>query len=375
MADLALKTMLHDRVRLIITVSGVAFAVTLVLVQVGLFIGLLDNAALTINHMSADIWVTSRNTPNIDFPSTFSETYVQRVRSVPGVARADNLILAFVNMSLPSGAKENVIVYALEDFSAWNLPWDVVEGNLADLRRGDYMFLDDAATRRFGAFAVGEYREILNYRVKLIGRTRNILSFTTTPLAFMNYFTAQAINPSQLRGKSTYILVRLAPGADPAAVRAEIRRRLPYNDVYTTADGAARSRDYWVKSTGLGLNMFVTVFLGCLVGVIVVTQTLYTSTMEHLKEFGTVKAIGGSNRDIYSILAKQALIAAVVGFVIGAAQSFAMRPLIGKINLKLIIDPQFTAIVFVGTVVMCLAAALVSFRKVAGIDPAMVFRT
>ena len=375
MADLALKTMLHDRVRLIITVSGVAFAVTLVLVQVGLFIGLLDNAALTINHMSADIWVTSRNTPNIDFPSTFSETYVQRVRSVPGVARADNLILAFVNMSLPGGAKENVIVYALEDFSAWNLPWDVVEGNLADLRRGDYMFLDDAATRRFGAFAVGEYREILNYRVKLIGRTRNILSFTTTPLAFMNYFTAQAINPSQLRGKSTYILVRLAPGADPAAVQAEIRRRLPYNDVYTKADWAARSRDYWVKSTGLGLNMFVTVFLGCLVGVIVVTQTLYTSTMEHLKEFGTVKAIGGSNRDIYSILAKQALIAAVVGFVIGAAQSFAMRPLIGKINLKLIIDPQFTAIVFVGTVVMCLAAALVSFRKVAGIDPAMVFRT
>ena len=375
MADLALKTMLHDRVRLIITVSGVAFAVTLVLVQVGLFIGLLDNAALTINHMSADIWVTSRNTPNIDFPSTFSETYVQRVRSVPGVARADNLILAFVNMSLPGGAKENVIVYALEDFSAWNLPWGVVEGNLADLRRGDYMFLDDAATRRFGAFAVGEYREILNYRVKLIGRTRNILSFTTTPLAFMNYFTAQAINPSQLRGKSTYILVRLAPGADPAAVQAEIRRRLPYNDVYTKADWAARSRDYWVKSTGLGLNMFVTVFLGCLVGVIVVTQTLYTSTMEHLKEFGTVKAIGGSNRDIYSILAKQALIAAVVGFVIGAAQSFAMRPLIGKINLKLIIDPQFTAIVFVGTVVMCLAAALVSFRKVAGIDPAMVFRT
>lgn len=375
MADLALKTMFHDRTRLVITLAGVAFAVTLVLVQVGLFVGLLDNAALTINHMSADLWVTSHNTPNIDFPSTFSETYVQRVRSVPGVARADNLILAFMTMSLPTGAKESVMIYALEDFAAWNLPWKVEEGNPADLRRGDYMILDDAATRRFGPFKVGQYRELANYRVKLIGRTRDHLSFTTTPLAFMNYFTLQAVNPSMLRGKATYIVVRLAPGADPAAVRAEIRRRLPYNDVYTKAEWAKRSRDYWVKSTGLGLNMFVTVFLGCLVGVVVVAQTLYTSTMEHLKEFGTVKAIGGSNRDIYAILAKQALIAAVIGFVIGALQSFAMRPVIDAINLKLIIDPKLTVAVFVGTVFLCLGAALLSFRKVASIDPAMVFRT
>jgi putative ABC transport system permease protein len=96
--------------------------------------------------------------------------------------------------------------------------------------------------------------------------------------------------------------------------------------------------------------------------------------MEHIKEFGTVKAIGGGNLDIYRILAKQASIAAVAGFVLGALMAYAMRPAIMKIDLKLIIPPAFVAIVFAGAVAMCLAAAMISFKKVASIDPALVFR-
>lgn len=99
--DLATKSLLHDKLRFLITVSGVAFAVTLVFVQVGLFIGLMDNATLTIEQIDADLWITSHNTPNIDFAHTFPETYVKRVRSVPGVARADNLIVWFMNVNLP----------------------------------------------------------------------------------------------------------------------------------------------------------------------------------------------------------------------------------------------------------------------------------
>ena len=137
---------------------------------------------------------------------------------------------------------------------------------------------------------------------------------------------------------------------------------------------ARRSRAYWVVSTGLGMNMGITVFLGVLVGIVVVAQTLYTSAVEHVKEFGTVKAIGGSNFDIYRILGEQALLAALVGFVLGAGLSFAMRPLMAKLFLTVLITPGFTAAVFVGTVLMCLGAAMLSFRRVAGIDPALVFR-
>jgi putative ABC transport system permease protein len=165
---------------------------------------------------------------------------------------------------------------------------------------------------------------------------------------------------------TTYILVKLAPGADAEAVRAEIRRRLPHNDVYTRAEFSTRSRDYWIESTGIGLNIYLAVFLGCLVGLLVVAQTLYSSTLEHLKEFGTVKAIGGGNGEIYKILCQQALL--------GLGISHALGQVVRELDLRLVISDALTGGVFAGALVVCLGAAVLSFRKVASIDPAMVFR-
>jgi putative ABC transport system permease protein len=250
----------------------------------------------------------------------------------------------------------------------------VTEGDLSDLRRGNYLFLDESAKKRFGEFHVGEYREMIGHRFKIIGKTRDALSFSTTPIVFLDFRRAQEMSPDELQGNTTYILVRLAPGADVEAVRREIQRRLPHNDVHTGPEWASQSRRYWVESTGLGLNLAMTIFLGCLVGVVVVAQTLYASTMEHIKEFGTVKAIGGSNLDIYRILAEQATISAIVGFLLGSGFSWLLGPAMAKIDLKLIISPSFAAIVGVGTLILCLAAAMISFRKVARIDPALVFR-
>src|SRR4029450_7338675 len=96
MVSLARRNLWHDRLRFAITVAGVSFAVTLILVQVGLFMGLLGKSTVTIENASADIWVTSKETPNVDFAHTFPETTVLRVRGVPGVARAGNLMGAFM---------------------------------------------------------------------------------------------------------------------------------------------------------------------------------------------------------------------------------------------------------------------------------------
>jgi putative ABC transport system permease protein len=334
----------------------------------------MENASLTIERIDADLWVTARNTPNVDFSNTFPETLVNRVRSVPGVARADNLIVWFGRVSLPTGANENAVIYALDDFGRWGLPWRLEAGDPRDLRRGKYVILDDSATKRFGPFRVGDYREINGQRLKIIGRTREAKSFTTNPIAFMDYRVAQSLTRQELHNRTTYIVVKLAPGADAGAVADEIRRRLPYNDVRSRGEWASRSESYWTDSTGLGLNMIMTVFLGCVVGVVVVAQTLYTSTMEHIKEFATVKAIGGTNRDIYAILGKQAAIAAVAGFALGAALAYALRPAMAGIDLKLIIAPRLAASVFVGTLALCVGAAALSFRKVARLDPAIVFR-
>lgn len=374
MVDLASKMLLHEKPRFATTVFGVSFSVALVLIQVGLFFGLLDNASITIEHTDADLWITSRSTPNVDFGHAFSERRVHRVRAIPGVARADNLIVAFMNIALPSGAEESTLVYALSDFGKWGLPWDVDQGDVADLRRGSYFMIDESSARRFGSFAVGDKREVFGKRLAIIGKTKDAKSFTTTPISFLDYDTAQALSPL-LRENTTYILVKLAPGADVETVRAEIQARLPFNDVFTKAEWRERSRSYWLENTGIGFSMYLTVFLGCLVGIVVVAQTLYASTMEHLREFGTVKAIGGSNWDIYRIVAKQAALAAVIGFVLGVIPALIARPLMARADLHLALTPAFVAFVFIGTIVLCLGASLLSFRKIASIDPSLVFRT
>ncbi|MGP0070296.1 MAG: ABC transporter permease [Isosphaeraceae bacterium] len=374
MIDLALKMLLDEKARFAATVLGVGFAAALVLIQVGIFFGLLENASITIDKIDADLWITSRNAPNVDFGNPFPEGYVQRVRSIPGVARADNLIVWYAIVALPTGAKESIVYYGLEDFPAWRFPWDVESGDPADLRRGRYMMLDTSAERRFGPFQAGDYREVSGQRLKIIGRTRQALSFTTSPIAFLDYRLAQSLSPYDLDGRTTFIVVRLGPGADVSAVRREIRDRLPYNDVYSKDEWASRSRGYWIESTGLGLTLFLTVALGALVGVVIVAQTLYASTTEHLTEFGTVKALGGGNLTVYGIIAEQASFAAALGYGLALAMSLGLGPVLERFDMRMTVSPTLAALVFVGTQALCLGAASLSFRKVASLDPAIVFR-
>jgi putative ABC transport system permease protein len=374
MIDLALKMLLDDKIRFAITVLGVGFAVALVLTQVGLFFGLLENASITIDKLDADLWVMARNTPNVDFANPFPESYVQRVRSIPGVARADNLIVWYAVVALPSGAKESVIYYGLEDFARWHFPWNVASGSVANLRRGRFVMLDDSAEHRFGQFRPGDHREFQGRRLKIIGKTREARSFTTSPMAFLDYQLAQTLSPEELDRRTTFIIVKLRPGVDAGAVLREIRRRLPYNDVYTKAEWAEVSRRYWIESTGLGLTIFLTVFLGALVGVVIVAQTLYASTTEHLPEYGVVKALGGRNGDICGIIAEQASFAAVLGFALGVALTHALGPTLAWLDMKLMLTPMLYATVFLGTQALCLGASTLSFRKIASLDPAIVFR-
>ena len=223
MVDLARKNLLHDKLRFLITVSGVAFAVTLVFVQVGLFLGLLDNASVTIEHIAADLWVTSRNTPNVDFSHPFPENALQRVRSIPGVARADNLIVWFMNIALPSGAQEGTLVYALEDFTRWNLPWKRRAGRPrrpaarplhVPRRLGDQALRPVRGRRlpRGPAPAPEDHRP--HARRAVVHHHADRRSWTTA--------WRRQLNPDELGGQTTYILVKLAPGADLEAVRAEI---------------------------------------------------------------------------------------------------------------------------------------------------------
>lgn len=374
MVDLAFKSLLHDKARFALTVAGVGFSVMLVLVQVGLFLGMLDNASLIIDKTDADIWIASKNTPNVDFGHAFPDRAVDRVRTTPGIARADNLIVFYYMVALPSGREENTIGYAMRDLRAWGLPWRVLEGDVDDLKRGPYLMVDESAQKRLDRFQVGDPWEIGRRRVQIVGKTEQALSFTTVPVIFLDFDLAQALAPEVLQSKTMYVVAKLSPNADAAAVKAELARRLPYNDVWTRSEWREKTRMYWVINVGLGFNMLLTVGLGCLVGVAVVAQTLYTATVKQLPELGTLKAIGAANLDIYKMLGRQALICAVLGYAVGVAPAYAVKLLVAGMDLKVLMPAWLVTVVFAGTVLLCLAAASVSFSRVARLDPALVFR-
>ncbi len=252
-------------------------------------------------------------------------------------------------------------------------------GEIGDLRRGPYFFLDESADRRFSPIRVGGYRERLGRRFRIVGRTAGALSFTTTPIASMDVSRLRELQPGVLTSRTHYMLVCLAPGADPATVRAALRRQLPYHDVLPCAEWAERPRRYCILSIGLGFNMYLTVLLGALVGVVIVAQVLYGATMERLPGFGTLMATGGSTSDIYGILAgilaKQAVLVAIAGCVAAELPAWLLRPALHRDGLKLIIPVSVHAAAAMGAIALCLAAPMILFRKVARLDPALVFRT
>jgi putative ABC transport system permease protein len=123
------------------------------------------------------------------------------------------------------------------------------------------------------------------------------------------------------------------------------------------------------------MNMGLTMFLGILVGVTVVAQTLYAATLEHVREFGTMKAMGASNGHILGLIATQAAAAAIVGYLVAWPCIYAVRFGARQLALDVAVTPAAAATVFVGALMLCLSASFVTFRKIASIDPAIVFRT
>jgi putative ABC transport system permease protein len=118
--------------------------------------------------------------------------------------------------------------------------------------------------------------------------------------------------------------------------------------------------------------LFAGALLGVIVGTVIVAQTLYSSTKDHLYEFATLRAIGCSNRYIYRVIVWQALLNAVIGFGLAAIIGFIVVRLTAKSALPIVITPDLVAALFLLTVVMCVGSAITAIIRVVRIDPVMV---
>ncbi len=373
MSILAWKNLLHDKVRLVVTLTGIVFALVLIAVQFGMFLGFLDTSANVVEHNQADLWISAPGIPHVNGGSPIDESKRWKALSVPGVETAVNYIVFFLNWKLPNGAFESCQIVGFDIDSGLGQPWDLVEGSLDDLRGQDTVMIDVLYKRKLGVQKIGDTLELNNKRVRVVGFTKGIRSFTTAPYVFASFKNAQ--NYMGLpEAKTVFILVKTKPGADLAAAKAGLIAAVPNVAVFAHQEMLDRTRAYWVFGTGAGTTTLLGAVLGLLVGIVVVAQTIYSATLDHLREFGTLKAMGATNGQIYRVIIVQALLAAVMGYVLGIAIALLVVQSTANTDLLIKLPPQIAVGIFGVTLLMCISASMLSIRKATSIDPAMVFR-
>lgn len=370
---IARKNLFHDKVRLTITLVGISFSVVLILVQMGIYLGMMENTASIINHTEADLWITARNNRNFDFSLPFPEYRENKAKAVQGVAWVKKMILVWSLMKLKEGGSENVEIVGFDPESGIGGPWHMVEGSVKDVKYPRGVIIDESSFPKLGRMEIGDFRELFNKKVRVVGICRGAKRITTAPILFTSYKTAQEVNP-WLADNTVFVLVKVADGVDVRLVQQRLKSVMEMEDVYTRKEFARATQMYWTLNTGIGLGFGFTILMGIMVGAVIVSQTIYSSTIEHLREFGTLKALGAENRTVYGIILRQALLSGILGYCIGVGINFVVaEAYVG--GGQIVVQPwQLFAADLVITLITCVSASLVSVRKAMQVDPMEVFR-
>jgi putative ABC transport system permease protein len=372
-ASIARRNLFHDRIRLAVTLTGIVFSVVLATIQLGLFLGFQRATSDVIDRSGADLWVVSRGATHLESSVAFTEQQCFRAKSVSGVDAVQKHIVQFGQWKRPDGAQESVMLIGFDTAGRMGRPWNVVAGRVEDLELADTVTVDELYKDKLGITHLGQEVEIGGYRARVVAFTRGIRTFTTAPPVFTSFKNAQ--NYFGLRqDQTTYLLAALQPGADPASARQAIAARLGEVDVHTTEQWSRTQRNYWMFGTGAGITVLIAAALGLLVGVVVVAQTIYAATVDHIREFGTLKAMGATNGYIYGVILRQALTSGLLGYVVGIGIALAVSYGSLQGSPAILVPPALVAALFALTMTMCAAASMVSINKVTRLDPAMVFR-
>jgi putative ABC transport system permease protein len=373
MPPLAQRNLFHDKVRLTVTLTGIVFSVVLIVVQLGLFFGFTTATSNLIDHSGADLWITSKNVPYVEQGVAFSERKLNQVRAVPGVADAQKIIAHWTQWKRHDGGEDSVQIVGINVDDSLERPWNLVEGRVEDLKSPDAIILDELYKSKLGVTRVGEVFEIGGHRARIVGFTRGIRSFTTSPYVFTTFKNAQNYTGTR-EDQTMFILVKVAPGASLEQVRRGLLDHIKDVEVFTTAEFSHMTTFYWMFTTGAGVAVLIAAVLGLVVGFVVVAQTIYATTMDHIREYGTLKAMGAPNSYVYKVIMKQAAMSAVIGYALGMIVSGFVVHASQAGGAAILMSPSMAGGMFFVTLLMCVGAALVSINKVTRIDPATVFK-
>jgi putative ABC transport system permease protein len=385
MGWVALRMLTGDRSKYLGLIFGVSFATLLMAQQVSVFIGIMARtASQVIDVRDADIWVMDDKVRYIDEVPGLPDTDLDRVRGVSGVAWAVRLYKGQVRARLEGGQFRNVILFGLDDDTLVGAPREMVAGQLSDLGQPDavvvdtagyeYMWPEDVPQLAATGYRLGKVFEMNDRRAVLVGVCKASAPFTTLPVLYTRYSQAAVYVPRE-RDLMTFVLASAAPGEDRQEVCDRIRAETG-RAALTRQQFFWKTIVYFLGSTGIPVNFGITIALGFIVGVAVAGQTFYLFTVENLRQFGALKAMGVSNPRLVGMILLQGLVVGGAGYGIGIGLTALFFESTGHLTYLAGLHLHWEVMAGTGAAVLLIIvlASLLSIRRVLVLEPAMVFR-
>lgn len=369
---LAYRNLFHDRLSFAVTIVGIVFSVVLVAVQTGIYLGSEKKISAILDAAPADLWIVPLGTKSYDDPTPLTGRERHMALSTPGVANAEDMVVSFAKWRKPAGGQTTILLVGSEQVSDSPLPWNIQNGSRAALEAPNTVAIDQSYFPDLGIEGVNSEAEINGVNVEVAATTKRIRSFTTLPFVFTSIENARRLSGVE-QNQATYERVLLTPDADIEEVRAEITKRLPDTEVLTQTEFVKRSQSYWLFQTGAGAALIAGAILGLIVGIVIVAQTLYSSTKDHINEFATLRALGAGRGYIVKVILMQAVLSGFIGFSLGFFLSLGVIRAAQDTKLTVVMTPELAVTLFAVTIGMCVFAAISAIVKVVRIDPAVVF--
>ncbi len=372
MAGIGLQMMFHEKLKLAGTLFGVVFAVVLGNFQSGTFLALLGKNRMFVENAKADIWITPPGTRQFQGGKPLTDSQLNRARATPGVAWVEPLVLQTAQVQLPNGGSEPISLVGARAPLYVGGPWNLVSGSTAALDQPNAVIFEDAEREKMGGLNLGSLREVSGHRVQVVGFTWGLLPFAPA-YAFAEQGLAREILKVPA-DQHTFLMVGISAGADAIEVRKRLQEVLSDTRVMTREEYLHEILVYIITGTQIGLSFGISTFMGLLVGLITVALSMFSSVIDNMRQFGTLKAIGSTNTDLARLLFVQAVLYGLLGTLIGLGMVSGMVSGMRNPQLTPVLPIEAfgtSVVVMVGVCVLASVLALLRLRK---LEPAMVFR-
>lgn len=371
-----------DRLRLLVAVAGVGFAVMLVFMQLGFRAALFKSAVQIHSRLVYDLAMISVKTPSFIYSKPFSRRRLVQVRGLAGVASTSALLTDVANWRNPANRREQRQIHVIGfDPSVFTVDLPGVEAHRHQLTRPDVVLFDERSRPEFGPIPAllrqqGTVRvEVRDRAIDVIGLFALGTSFGIDGIVMTSDLNFHRLFPRAGKGDLHIGLIRLEEGADVEDVRRRALAMMP-GDValLTRQEFVDLEVDYWNNTTPIGFIFDLGALIGLIVGAIIVYQILFADVSEHMREYATLKAIGYGNGYLSGVVIQQGLILALIGFVPGSLIAVLLyRAAAGATNLPLEMTPLRALAVLGLTIAICTLSGSIALRKVRAADPAEVF--